>query len=165
MGAHELLLVRHGQSTANAGALEPGAAEPAERDPDIPLTALGIAQSNAIGQWLRAQPDDRFPDAVWCSPYLRATETARLALAGQRVRLPIRLDERLRDREAGIAHTMTPAAVRSGSPQEAAHRERLGKFYYRPPRRRILGRRRAAAALLPQRPAVLAGRAGAHRVA
>jgi broad specificity phosphatase PhoE len=39
------------------------------------------------------------PQAVWSSPYLRAVHTAEIAVHGGVVPLPIRIDERLRDRE------------------------------------------------------------------
>ena len=138
MGARELLLIRHAESTANvAGAAVEGSdAETVEmsvRDADVPLTEYGREQASALAAWLQSLPDDEFPDAVWSSPYLRAFETARLATASQRNRLPIRIDERLRDRETGILEGLTPRGIESRLPAEAARRRRLGKFYYRPP--------------------------------
>ncbi|WP_425567760.1 hypothetical protein [Nonomuraea dietziae] len=43
------------------------------------LTALGRAQGRVPGQVLRRFPARRPPEVVWCSPYLRAKETWRLA--------------------------------------------------------------------------------------
>lgn len=138
MGAHELLLVRHGESTANVAAsvAEAARAESREallRDADVPLTQVGRDQAKAIGKWLRSLPDDEFPDAVCCSPYLRAVETAELATASQRAELRLQADERLRDRELGILDTLTPIGVETRLPLEATRRRRLGRFYYRPP--------------------------------
>lgn len=138
MGAEELLLVRHGESTANvaASAAEAAGAEVIDaplRDADVPLTDVGVEQAEAVGSWLRSLPDDGFPDAVWCSPYLRAAETARIAVGEQRRELPVYADERLRDRELGILDTLTTLGVEARLPSEAARRRRLGKFYYRPP--------------------------------
>ena len=138
MPARELLLIRHAESTANAvgAAVEGSDAETVEmpvRDADVPLTEYGRDQAGALAAWLQSLPDDQFPDAVWSSPYLRAFETARLATASQRSRLPIRIDERLRDRETGILEGLTPRGVEARLPAEAARRRRLGKFYYRPP--------------------------------
>ncbi|MET1045040.1 MAG: histidine phosphatase family protein [Microbacteriaceae bacterium] len=138
MGAVALTLVRHGESTANIAAT---AAETARvevidaplRDADVPLSQVGAAQALAVGEWLRGLSDDQFPTAVWCSPYLRAADTARLICEGQRTPLPIRVDERLRDRELGILDTLTTVGVEARLPIEAARRRRLGKFYYRPP--------------------------------
>ena len=65
-----------------------------------------------------------------CSPYLRAVETARLALGAEAA---VTIDERLRDRELGILDALTARGVDARLPQEAARRRWLGKFYYRPP--------------------------------
>lgn len=138
MGAQELLLVRHGESAANvaASAAEAEGAEVIDaplRDADVPLTDTGAEQAGAVGEWLRSLSDEEFPDSVWCSPYLRAAETARIAAASQRVQLPVHADERLRDRELGILDALTTLGVEARWPTEAARRRRLGKFYYRPP--------------------------------
>src|SRR6185312_3946313 len=71
--------------------------------------------------------------AALCSPYLRAVDTASIAVSDQRMPLPPHADERLRDRELGILDTYTHRGVVSHYPQEDARRTRLGKFYYRPP--------------------------------
>jgi broad specificity phosphatase PhoE len=42
------------------------------------------------------------------------------------------LDERLRDREQGVLDRLTTAGFRDAYPDEAARREYLGKFWYRP---------------------------------
>lgn len=47
--------------------------------------------------------------------------------------LPLRLDERLRDRELGAADLLTARGFEQKWPDEAARRRRLGKFWYRPP--------------------------------
>lgn len=138
MGLTSLLLVRHGESTANVAAT---AAEHARsevidlsyRDADVPLTDVGQRQAAAVGDWLRALPDDRFPTSVLTSPYVRAASTARIALENQRLVLPVQTDERLRDRELGIIDGLTTAGVEARLPQEAGRRRHLGKFYYRPP--------------------------------
>jgi 2,3-bisphosphoglycerate-dependent phosphoglycerate mutase len=74
----KLLLIRHCQATA--------------QHPDAPLTATGIKAAEALVAWLR----DLSPDAVYSSPYERAHATVRpfAVLAG----LPVRLDDRLRER-------------------------------------------------------------------
>jgi 2,3-bisphosphoglycerate-dependent phosphoglycerate mutase len=129
MTVNELVLVRHGQSTANAATSSSEPARTTVRDPDVPLTALGEREAAAVGRWLASLPPQAAPDAVWSSPYLRAVETTRLALAAAGIRLPARLDERLRDREAGV----TADEIAAHWPREAARRRALGKFYYRPP--------------------------------
>jgi len=132
----ELWLVRHGESTGNVAATRAERAGEDEvgvptRDADTPLSDTGREQAAALGaHWSRAQA---LPDTLWCSPYLRARETARIALDGAGLRLRTRVDERLRDRELGVVDGLTSHGMRARFPQEAARRDHLGKFYYRPP--------------------------------
>lgn len=132
-----LIMVRHGESTGNlvrAAAYSEGLAEYEipERDADVPLSDTGRQQSAALGKWLGSLPQDRRPTAVVTSPYLRAAETARLAWSDIPA-VPLRTDERLRDRELGILEGLTGRGIRARHPEEAARKDRLGKFYYRPP--------------------------------
>lgn len=131
----ELVLVRHGESAGNVAAAEAVAAnedviDAPMRDADLPLSDAGTDQARALGGGLRELPD---PDLVWSSPYVRALETARLALEGAGLDLPIRVDERLRDRELGVLDLLTMQGVQARFPQEAERRRWLGKFYHRPP--------------------------------
>jgi broad specificity phosphatase PhoE len=73
------------------------------------------------------------PHSVWCSPYLRARQTAEVALRTAGLGVPVRIDERLRDRELGILDLLTTVGVEARFPDEAMRRRWLGKFYYRPP--------------------------------
>jgi broad specificity phosphatase PhoE len=132
----ELILVRHGESVGNvaaARAYDDGAemVDVACRDADVPLSDTGAEQSRALGDGLRGLP--AAPDAVWCSPYVRAQETARIALESAGLDLPIRLDERLRDRELGVLDRLTMRGVQARYPEEAERRRWHGKFYHRPP--------------------------------
>lgn len=137
MSVTQLLLVRHGESEGNVAAArahEAGAHEidvPA-RDPDVALSDLGREQATAVGTVLRALPTGEGPHAVACSPYVRARETARLACEAAGLELPLRVDERLRDRELGVLDRLTFAGVESRYPEEAARRRWQGKFYHRP---------------------------------
>ena len=131
-----LWLVRHGESTANV------ARHKAERDnlptidfpeqeADVPLSETGEKQSARIGNWFAKHTDK--PTVVFCSPYTRARETARIILESARFdNLKIHFDERLRERELGIFDRLTRRGAREKFPEECAERERLGKFYYRP---------------------------------
>ncbi|ROS26058.1 histidine phosphatase family protein [Cellulomonas sp. PhB150] len=137
-GASRLVLVRHGESVGNlaAAAAERAGADVLEietRDADTPLSERGTAQARALGAWLAAVPRAERPDVVWCSPYLRARQTAAAALDAAGVDVPVRLDERLRDRELGITDRLTSRGIAHLFPDEAARRALLGKFYYRPP--------------------------------
>jgi broad specificity phosphatase PhoE len=137
MGVSELVLVRHGESAGNvaaAAAHDENAEEidvPA-RDADVDLSELGRRQAIAVGDALARMDDHQVPQALVCSPYLRARETARLACERAGLDLPTRLDERLRDRELGVLDRLTSAGVSARYPEEAERRRWLGKFYHRP---------------------------------
>ena len=132
-----MIAIRHGESTGNV-AREAAEAERAElisidqRDPDVPLSPRGEEQAAAVGRWLAGLPDDE-PTAVWSSPYVRARQTAAIALASAGRERRIRLDERLRDRELGVLDLLTGRGVAARFPEEAQRRRWLGKLYYRPP--------------------------------
>lgn len=138
MTVRELFLVRHGQSLGNV------AAEAAQRDgleridvpardPDVELSDLGKEQAAAVGTWLSQLPEDERPEVVWSSPFLRARETARIALEASDIEIDQRIDERLRDRDMGITDALTSAGIEAKYPEEVERRAWLGKFYYRPP--------------------------------
>ena len=138
MVARELWLVRHGESLGNVAASQADAAgadviQVGLRDADVELTPTGRAQAAALGHWLARLPAQGAPQTVWASPYLRAVQTAELAVSSAGMRLAIRIDERLRDRELGILDLLTTTGVQNLFPAEAQRRAWLGKFYYRPP--------------------------------
>lgn len=138
MAVTEIWLIRHGESVANVAAT---AAELAglevidveERDADVPLSPVGWQQAEAFGDWLGAIEIDQRPALAWCSPYFRARQTVDIAVERYGLELPVRVDERLRDRELGVLDLLTSLGVAEGFPSEDARRRRLGKFYYRPP--------------------------------
>lgn len=138
MGATELWLVRHGESTANVAAARAQSTgadriEVAERDADVPLSQNGQLQAEALGGWIAANMGADRPAAVWASSYLRAQQTIAIAMARAGLELRVRIDERLRDRELGILDLLTPHGVAALYPAEQARRQRLGRLYYRPP--------------------------------
>jgi probable phosphoglycerate mutase len=136
-----LTAVRHGQSTANAAFAQANASGAltvpiAERDADLPLTDLGRAQATDLGRRLAADP----PHLVYCSPYLRARDTLDVALTAAHEHggpdprgIPVRYDERLRDRETGAWEMLTEAALHRKYPEDIARREHVGHYYFRPP--------------------------------
>jgi probable phosphoglycerate mutase len=136
----ELLLVRHGESAGNVARDD---AElrgldrihiDARRDPDVPLSPLGEQQAEALGRWLSEQPPGRRPTAVLASPYVRAFRTAGIALrAAGLSEVPLRIDERLRERELGVLDRLTRRGIEHEFPEQARLRSTLGKFYHRPP--------------------------------
>ncbi len=131
-----LWLVRHAESAGNVANAAANAAglpqlDLADRDMDVPLSDLGRAQAEALSTWLRGLPAP--PAVVWCSPYVRAVETARHALAAAGVEATWRCDERLREREFGILDRLTKVGIEQRHPEQAAARAFLGKFFHRPP--------------------------------
>jgi broad specificity phosphatase PhoE len=134
----ELLIVRHAESMGNV-AREAAEASDTDtiaidvRDADVALSDIGRGQSAALGQWLAELPSSRHPGRAWSSTYVRARQTAEIALAEAGLDCPLRVDERLRDRELGILDRLTTRGVQTRYPGEAERRRYLGKFYYRPP--------------------------------
>jgi broad specificity phosphatase PhoE len=131
-----LTLIRHAQSAgnvANDAAIRSGLPELdlAQRDMDVALSPLGESQADALGSWFASLA--RAPDVVLCSPYRRAVDTAARALAASGMAAPVRLDERLREREFGVLDRLTKVGIEARFPEQAAARAFLGKFFHRPP--------------------------------
>lgn len=137
-GPASLWLVRHAESKGNladAQAAQAGAARLRldVRDPDVELSDTGRAQAKALGQLFRDVPADQRPTTVLSSPYVRAATTAKVAVEAGGSDVAVTFDERLRERDLGIFDGMTGKGIRAQFADEAARRDRLGKFYYRPP--------------------------------
>ena len=140
-GPASLWIVRHGQSAGNvardaaeAAALEVIALD--MRDVDVPLSALGERQAEALGRWFSAMPVEQRPNAVLSSTYRRAHSTAQIiARVGGLAAADIEIvcDERLREREFGVLDQLTKAGILARHPEQAELRKRFGKFYHRPP--------------------------------
>jgi broad specificity phosphatase PhoE len=90
-----LVLIRHGQSVANA-------ARRFTLGPEEPLSPLGRSESLAVGRRLRERFD---PVAIYTSPFVRALETARL-IAGCFGLEPIVVPE-LREQHYGDLHGLS----------------------------------------------------------
>jgi broad specificity phosphatase PhoE len=138
MAVAELVLVRHGESMGNVAAAVAHEAdaeviEVGQRDADVPLSEVGVRQATALGSGLRDLLTDGRQTLVWSSPYVRARQTAEVALTNAGHPLPILVDERLRDRELGVLDLLTTKGVLNRYPLEAERRRWLGKFYHRPP--------------------------------
>ena len=136
-----LWIVRHGQSAGNVARDHAEAngldlIDIAFRDIDVPLSALGEAQSVALGDWFGRLPAGQRPEAVLCSPYLRAQQTAKLildhAVLGTDA-VKLRTDERLREKEFGILDRLTKFGIARKYPDLNEQRGHVGKFYFRPP--------------------------------
>lgn len=137
-GPAALWLVRHAESKGNladARATEAGAARLGldVRDPDVELSETGEGQAAALGRLLGGLGPDEQPTVVLSSPYVRAASTAAIATDIAGLDASVRYDERLRERDLGVFDGMTRTGIRAEYAGEAARRELLGKFYYRPP--------------------------------
>src|ERR687894_550772 len=136
-----LWIVRHGESAGNVARDAAHAAglshiDIADRDVDVPLSALGEEQSQALGRWFAALPAAERPNVVLTSPYLRAQRTADIIAAGGGVcaeRHTFVVDERLREKEFGTLDRLTRYGIERHHPDQAEFRRILGKFYHRPP--------------------------------
>ena len=134
-----LWIVRHGQSAGNVArdrAEASGAPliELEHRDADVPLSALGREQSEALGAWAAGLPPDRRPTIFLTSPYVRAQQTCRIvagAIGADDGAVVV--DERLREKEFGILDRYTRHGIHEHFPDLAAQRQLVGKFYFRPP--------------------------------
>jgi len=136
-----LWIVRHGESAGNVARNEATAAGLARinlaiRDQDVPLSPRGVEQAEALGRWFAGQAREARPEAVLCSPYVRAVQTADIIAraGGVAPETPAHcVDERLREREFGILDRLTTQGIRELHPQQAELRAHIGKFYHRPP--------------------------------
>jgi broad specificity phosphatase PhoE len=138
MGPARLVLVRHAESVGNVADLKAREAGAARldldlRDADVPLSDRGEEQAAALGRFVSRLGPTATPTFVVSSPYRRAADTARTTLAASPSHVEVVLDERLRERELGAFDGLTGVGIRKEYPDEAARRDRLGKFYYRPP--------------------------------
>lgn len=136
----ELWIVRHGESAGNVAhdqAYADGLAviDVAQRDVDVPLSALGERQASALGAWFAALPASARPTSALTSPYRRAMQTSHgIARAGGLAPSATTLiDERLREREFGVLDRLTKVGIEQHFPELAELRARIGKFYFRPP--------------------------------
>ena len=136
----ELWLIRHGQSAGNVARDVAEAAagheiDIAERDVDVPLSELGIRQSEALASWFASLPQHERPNVVLHSPYVRAAETAKILIRRleRDTLLAVNADERLREKEFGILDRLTTHGIAHKYPELYAQRQHVGKFYFRPP--------------------------------
>ncbi len=136
-----LWILRHGQSAGNLARDEAEQGghpliDIATRDMDVPLSALGERQADAIGRWFGAMPPAEQPTVLLCSPYVRAVQTAQRLVAAAGLpedALALVRDERLREKEFGLLDRLTVHGIRERYPELAAQRSHVGKFYFRPP--------------------------------
>lgn len=136
----QIWIVRHGESAGNVARDAADLAghariDIAERDVDVPLSALGQKQADALGAWFGKLPVSEQPDVILASPYKRAVRTADIVSRQLSARpgLSVSTDERLREKEFGILDRLTRRGIEELHPDQAEFRRILGKFYHRPP--------------------------------
>ncbi|HVW80129.1 MAG TPA: histidine phosphatase family protein [Mycobacteriales bacterium] len=133
-----LWFVRHAESLGNVANAEARKAQALRltleaNDSSIALSERGVAQATAFGRWMGGLPAEERPTQLLISPYLRTRDTTRLLLEAAGLdALPVTVDERLRDREQGTLDRLTAAGFRDRYPDEAARRDYVGKFWFRP---------------------------------
>lgn len=98
----KLLLVRHGQTQANAEHRYLGALDP-------PLNDMGLQQARAMAATL-----DQTVDFVYGSPLLRARQTAEIMAST--LGLPVRVDPAFRERHVGVFEGLTQDEARRQFP-------------------------------------------------
>jgi broad specificity phosphatase PhoE len=112
-----LLLIRHAQSMANAEGRIQGQF-------DSPLSAQGRQQARSLAQRLRRE---EWPiAAIYASDLSRAAETARIL--GSELELPVTLDPRLREYDAGVLNGLTWAEVEARHPDLWQEFQRGGEW-------------------------------------
>jgi len=114
-----LYCIRHGESTYNAEGRVQGQS-------DVPLSALGQRQSEAVAAALAGNP----VEAVYASPLRRAFETARPV--AEALGLKIHTDDRLKEIDVGIFQDRLRRELRDVYPDELA-RWSSGDLDYRIP--------------------------------
>ena len=95
-----LLLIRHGESEGNRDRVF-------TRSPEVPLTDVGRAQARHAAEWLAARYR---PTGIVSSPFVRARQTA--GVLAEHLRLPVTVEEDLRERSYGALAGQPYAAVR-----------------------------------------------------
>lgn len=101
----ELILVRHGQTLWNFEKVFRGRS-------DIPLTEEGMKQAEAVAEFLSGEG----ADAVFCSPLLRALQTAELI--SKALGSPLHRDEGLIDVDFGLWSGLNREEVKRRFPSE-----------------------------------------------
>jgi broad specificity phosphatase PhoE len=112
-----LLLIRHAESIANSEARIQGQF-------DSPLSEQGRRQAHSLARRLQ---QEKWPvAAIYASDLSRAAETARII--GSQLGLPVSLDPRLREYDAGVLNGLTWAEVEARHPALWQEFQRGGKW-------------------------------------
>ena len=100
------------------------------RDADYPLSATGIEQTRKTARFLK---DNGYNfDVIFTSPFERALNTVKI-IAEQFPSAKLIIEERIREKEFGIADGLTSDELKKYFPHEYARKQKEKKYYYRPP--------------------------------
>ena len=132
-----LVLVRHGQSVyneerelINRGVLKTYSSNvKGVRNADIPLSPIGKKQAAKTGALLKKLYGNF--DVIFASPFKRAENTARI-IAGHFPKANFIIEERIREKEFGVADGLTPGEIKELFPFEYERKQKEKKYYYRP---------------------------------
>lgn len=134
---HYLVLVRHGQSIyneerelVNRGVLKTYSTNvKGVRNADIPLSSRGQKQAEKTALYLKKKYQNF--DLIFASPFKRAYDTARI-ISRQFSQTKFIIEERIREKEFGIADGLTPEELKTIFPYEYKRKQKEKKYYYRP---------------------------------
>ncbi|MBI2451054.1 MAG: histidine phosphatase family protein [Parcubacteria group bacterium] len=134
---NRLVLVRHGLSVyneerelINRGILTTYTKNVKEvRNADIVLSEKGREQAKKTGVFLKKEYGNF--DLIFISPFKRAYETGEI-IAKNFPKARLIIEERIREKEFGIADGMTPDEIKKHFPYEYERRLKEKKYYFRP---------------------------------
>ncbi|KKS75796.1 MAG: Phosphoglycerate mutase family protein [Candidatus Azambacteria bacterium GW2011_GWA2_42_9] len=132
-----LVLVRHGQSIyneerelINRGVLKTYTKNIKDvRNADIPLSKKGREQAAKTAEFLKNHYKNF--DIIFASPFERALETAKI-IAKKFPKSRFIIEERIREKEFGIADGLTADELKTLFPYEYERKQKEKKYYYRP---------------------------------
>lgn len=133
-----LVLLRHGQSLyneerelVNRGILKTYSDKLKQlRDADYPLSSKGAAQAKSAANFFKKQYGNF--DVIFTSPFVRAEKTAQF-VAEKFPDAKFVIEERIREKEFGIADGLTAEELKKFYPREYERKQKEKKYYYRPP--------------------------------
>jgi len=134
---NSLVLVRHGRSIyneerelINRGVLKTYTSNVKNvRNADIPLSKKGQEQAEKTAKFLKK--NRKHFDIIFASPFKRALKTAQI-IAKKFPKSRLVIEERIREKEFGIADGLTANEIKQLFPYEFQRRNKEKKYYYRP---------------------------------
>lgn len=132
-----LILVRHGQSIyneerelINRGVLKTYSKNVKSiRNADVPLSLVGKKQAAETAEFLKKHYKNF--DTIFASPFKRAKDTAKI-ISKKFPKAKFIIEERIREKEFGIADGLTQDEIKQLFPYEYERRQKEKKYYYRP---------------------------------